>query len=113
MIFGEIAGESCQAMAALFLGDVAQALEHSRRSVSLLDQHGVTEVIEEEVLYHHARVLQAAHEEEDAVSYLRKAHAEVMRKANRINAPALRESFLSNVPLNREILAAWPEGDVS
>ncbi len=102
LIFGQIVGESYQAMAQLGLGNLEDAVRHSHQAVSLLEEHGASEVVEEEIFFNHSQVLKSVE-----LFYLKRSHDEMMRKANRINNPEMRSSFLNRVGINREIARAW------
>jgi len=97
---------SNQAMAHLALGRLAQALSLSEQAVALAGQASA-EDFSQELLFNHARVLRANGQTEAARRYLDQAHAELMNKAARIRDPRLKRSFLENVHVNREILAAF------
>jgi predicted ATPase len=105
--FGQIVGRSYQAMAHSMLGDKARALEESRAAIALLESHGNTEALPEEIYYNHYSIMLAQGAPEEALSWLSKAHDVIAAKGSKITNPAFRESFFTNVPLNREILAAW------
>ncbi len=107
LVFGTIAGRSYQALAELGLGQPAEAAKDSLAAVQLLEAHGAAEISPEEIFFNHYLVLQAAGEIDKARDYLQKAYDEMTAKANKIQDPALRESFLGRVPINREIGAAW------
>jgi adenylate cyclase len=107
LIFGQISGASNQAMAHLRLNDTASAKEHSQRAIALLERHGATEVIEEEIFFNHAEILKEARETEESKQFLKKAYDEVMNKANRINDQIIRKSFLERVRVNRAIINAF------
>lgn len=100
---GEMMALSLQARALLALGRVDAAWEASQAAVELLEVHRVAEGDEPSVYYHHARVLRAQGRATEAAVYLTRAQAEVEAKAARIADADLRQSFLENVPINREI----------
>jgi ferric-dicitrate binding protein FerR (iron transport regulator) len=50
----------------------------------------------------------AGHQEE-AARYLDEAYAWVIRKAEKLQSPEARESFLTKVSENREIISAWEQ----
>jgi predicted ATPase len=110
LVFGQIAGASNQARAYLRLSDPASAKEHSQRAISLLERHGAAEVLEEEIFFNHAEILNESGETEEGKGYLKKAYDEVIDKANRINDQIIRKSFLENVRLNRAIISAYRAG---
>ncbi|HEX2488740.1 MAG TPA: tetratricopeptide repeat protein [Blastocatellia bacterium] len=110
LVFGQIAGASNLARAYLRLGDPASAKEHSQWAIALLERHGAAEVLEEEIFFNHAEILNVSGETEDAKEYLKRAYDEVIDKANRINDQIIRNSFLENVRVNRAIITAYRAG---
>ncbi len=107
LIYGEILGYTYQAMALMAIGRSQEALEASSKAVTLLEAHGSSEVLREEILYDHSLALQALGKSEEARRYLEFAFAEIQRKADKIQSPEMRLSFLHNVPLNRTIIQQW------
>jgi hypothetical protein len=65
---------------------------------------GKIEGPEEAVLYVRARTLQALGQEEEASALLEQARVTIRAKAEKIEDPKLREEFLNEIPLNREIM---------
>ncbi len=110
LIFGQIAGASNQARAYLSLGDSESANEHSQRALAFLERHGAAEVLEEEIFFNHAEILNQSGETEEAKKYFKMAYDETMNKANRINDQIIRKSFLENVRVNRAIIGAFRAG---
>jgi len=110
LVFGQIIGHSYQAMARLALGDGAQASKESRTAVALLEAHGDTEALPEEIYCNHSSILLALGEADEARGWLKRAHDVIVTKAAKIRDLAFRESFLANVPLNRKIIVAWKAG---
>ena len=55
----------------------------------------------------HARVLRALGRGDEADGYLRRAYERVMLVASKLHDEGLRQSWLENVPDNREIVAEW------
>lgn len=110
LVFGQIVGESYQAMACLNLGNMVEAMQHSEKAVTVLEQRGVAEVLEEEIYFNNAKILHAAGNDLEADRYLKKAHAELMEKADKITNAMMRDSFLENVLLNRELVATLKNG---
>jgi adenylate cyclase len=107
LIYGEITGNSYQAMALRTLGLFPEMLAASTKAVALLEAHGSSEVLREEILYNHSLALQALANAEEARSYLERAFDEIQRKADKIQSPEMRLSFLYNVRLNRTIIQQW------
>jgi tetratricopeptide (TPR) repeat protein len=86
----------------LLLGDVGEALKHSAEAV----QRAARLPIEpESVLFVHSRVLRAAGQVTEANEHLRRAYQRVMLVANKTQDETLRQGWLENVWINREILA--------
>ena len=107
LIYGEVVGYSYQAMALLAMGRLQEALEASSKAVTLLEAHGSSEVLREEILYNHSLALQNVGQTDEARKYLELAFAEIQRKADKIQSPEMRQSFLQNVHLNRTIIQQW------
>jgi tetratricopeptide (TPR) repeat protein len=107
LIYGEVVGYSYQAMALLALGQAQEALEASHKAVTLLDAHGSSEVVKEEILYNHSLTLQSVGQIDEARHYLEQAFDEIQRKANKIQSSEMRLCFLQNVRLNRTIMQQW------
>lgn len=98
-------------MAHLALGDKNQAMEESQTAVALLEGHGATEALSEEIYYNHSLIMQAQGEAEEARRWLKKAHDVIVANGNKIRDPIFRASFFSQIPLNREIVSARQAGD--
>lgn len=100
-----------QGRAHLGRGESALALECSTHAIRLLEEqhgliHGLTSPAER-IYFVHSQILQANQRTDAARAYLQKAYEELCRVAGAIQEGALRESFLQNVPINRQIIAAW------
>lgn len=111
LVYGEVVGYSYQAQALLALdgGRSQDALEASTRAVTLLEAHGTSEVLREEIFYNHFLILQQLEKEDEAAEYLNFAFAEIQRKAAKIQSPEMRLSFLQNIRLNRNVTQQWNE----
>jgi len=97
---------SGQALTFLEQRKLSKALRRSSRAVTLIQAlEGGRE--DPTVHYHHFRVLRARGRVKEAKQQLKQAYEEIMRRAKRIRDPKRRESFLSNVNSNREIIEAW------
>lgn len=96
---------------ALRKGCVRAALEASQRAMDLYSATGYLQIIEctsEEVHYRHSRALAAAGRLEAAHDELRWAHEQMMRKYDLIPADSpFRRTYLENIPLHRDIRAAY------
>jgi predicted ATPase len=90
----------------LRLGQKARALTFSQRAIELLETSGEY-AYHQRVCFVHHLALQANDHHAKAKKYLQKAHEELLRRAQSIRDRALRESFLSRVGRNREIIATW------
>ena len=103
----DIAICSLLARVALAEGRAADAVEPSTKAVTELAERGgaVPTVRSEEILWTHARVLEATGSA-DAADYRAQAAAVVRAKAGSLTDDAQRESFLTRVRLSRDILAA-------
>lgn len=106
-----LAPESGRALAQERENHLREALESSQAAVQLYQAFRFVRPIEcvsEEILYRHSRVLGANGYPTEAADYLRRAHDEMMRKHALIPAESrFRDSFLENIPLHREIRAAF------
>ena len=102
----QIRALSNRAMAHLALGDPAEALSLSEQAVALARETSAQD-FSPEMLFYHAQVLHANGCAEEAQRYLDEAHADLVAKAEKIRDPDLKQSFLKNVRINREILAAF------
>jgi hypothetical protein len=103
----EIAICSLLARVALAEGRAADAVEPSTRAVTELSERGgaVPTVRSEEILWTHARVLEATGSA-DAADYRAQAAAVVRAKAGSLTDDAQRESFMTRVRVSRDVLAA-------
>jgi tetratricopeptide (TPR) repeat protein len=92
----------------LDLGDFEQALTCSTEVAGMLDKLPVLNW-PEQILFTHARALQAVGRDAEAGEYLRRAYNRVMLIADSLDDETLRRSLLENVRQNRAIVAAWEE----
>ena len=92
----------------LSAGDIPKALSQAEQALSILDECGGEgpefSLRDYFVCY---QVLTASGETERAQAALRSAYDLVMARAGKITDPALRQSYLERVAINREILAAY------
>ena len=79
------------------------AEEASAEAMHKLSMRGKIEGPEEAVLFVRARTLKALGREEEASQILKQAQETIREKAEKIEDPDVRESFL-NIPLNRDAL---------
>ncbi|WP_308013803.1 AAA family ATPase [Streptantibioticus parmotrematis] len=112
MVRSEIAGLCLSGQVRAAQGDIPAAARYARDSVALLDQTGDMPALRsEEVLYHAARALHADGSRAEARELIRRARLKVTGKADSIDDPALRRSFLEEIPLNRAIMLGEQEGE--
>lgn len=93
-------------------GNLAHAQRISERAIALLEGGGPElEGLEhpEEVHYARFQVLRAGGRSEEALAHLERAYQVITRRAAGLSDPSLRESFLAQVPLNREIVRAYEQ----
>jgi len=94
------------------LGRMEEALDYSSRAIELLESGRSCEY-PQAVYFHHAKLLLAHGLEDESARFLRKAHDEVMERADGIKDPEMRKSFLQNVQVNREIVEEWERTSTS
>jgi tetratricopeptide (TPR) repeat protein len=107
----EIAAGALRARIALLEGRADVAVELSTQAVQVLDDHkgAVPAVRSEEILFTHARALEAAGNAESARDAYARAARIVRDKAESLASyPEQRDTFLTRVWLTREVLAAAP-----
>jgi tetratricopeptide (TPR) repeat protein len=87
---------------------IDEAVFHALGAVELLDRLGTQESYEMEILLvtHHA--LRAAGRLSDAAAMLGRAQQALRRRADQISDPAVRTSFIQQVPLNRRAMECSP-----
>ena len=90
------------------LGERSTALAYVQRALSILNYAVQSDYTHHE-LYTCSRILVASGEHALAQSTLKSAHAVLISKANRISSMPMRNSFFTNVTLNRRILEAFQE----
>jgi tetratricopeptide (TPR) repeat protein len=90
----------------LALGEVEQALESSNRAMRGVEVQSEGFWMEQRYLTH-ARVLHALGRDDEAGGCLQHAYDRVMLVASKIQDAELHQSWLENVPDNREIVAEW------
>jgi predicted ATPase len=88
----------------LALGQNDAALASSTAAV---EQAARLPIESEAVFLAHSRALQAAGREAESDDYLRRAYQRVMLVAEKTQDDALRQGWLENVRVNREIMADW------
>jgi tetratricopeptide (TPR) repeat protein len=100
------AGYDVGARLHLALGDIEQAEECSQRAVDLAEEPAARRY-PEEVWHTRSRILRAKGHVAEADGYLRRAYDRVMLVVSKTTDPELKQSWLENVPDNREIVAEW------
>lgn len=89
------------------------ALGASQAALNIYDQFGFVQIVEcssEEIFYRHSEILLLHGRSDAAQSYLRKAHAEIMRKYALIpEDSAFRDTYLENIALHCDIRTAYAE----
>jgi len=97
---------SLAARLCLLLGQAEQALAHSTEAIRI--SGGVaSEYLSESYLYSHAQALKANDQTVAAQDYLQRAHQRVMQVADQTQDATLRQSWLENIPTNRDIIKNW------
>ncbi|MBI3660644.1 tetratricopeptide repeat protein [Candidatus Acetothermia bacterium] len=94
---------SDQSATYLKMGKMKKAVTCSRQSLKLLKQTRRSPHAPK-LLFSHFQALHAAAQKDEALKSLYRAYRALMRRAKRINNPEFRQSFLENVPVNREII---------
>jgi tetratricopeptide (TPR) repeat protein len=92
-------------------GDVPAALDDAQSAKGLLDEIGVLDEGESLVRLVWAEALHAGGRADEAQEAIADARDRLMTRAERIRDPALRKSFLENVPENAktlELATSWP-----
>jgi predicted ATPase/DNA-binding SARP family transcriptional activator/transposase-like protein len=101
--FEEMQTLSDQSATYLKMRKVEKAVACANQSLQLLKQtsrspHAPT------LLFRHFQALHAARRREEALRSLHRAHKALMRRAKRIQKQEFRQSFLTNVPIHRQIV---------
>jgi len=87
-------------------GRVGEALAHAREAQAALDSLGSIADGDGYARLVHARVLLAAGERTEGLAALAAAHAHLLARAETIEDPSLRQSFLAGVPEHAETITA-------
>lgn len=96
------------AAAYLALEDANRALDCARQALAILEEcKGEGPEFPQQDYFLCYQVLQARGQAQAARDALRSAYSLVMASAEKIADPALRQSFLAKVPINREIVQEW------
>lgn len=106
----QLLGHHLQAQSLFDMRDVQKALQSSQRAVTQLEQLNYyiesPQISTAQIYYTHSRVALAMGQKDTAHTYLKKAYGEVLRRADLMADESLRRSYLQNVPVNQEIVAA-------
>jgi hypothetical protein len=106
MVRSEIAALSLRGRIHLRRANTTAARSFTQEALRVLEEVGDMPALRtEEVLFHAAEASYADGDQAEAYELLERARAVVSRKAGRLEDPALRRSFLEDVPLNRWIFA--------
>ncbi len=87
-------------------GDLARAVALSTQALAEMDARPEGPLILE-VCWHHYQIMAAAGEAETARQALDRAYTEVQMQCATLPDPAWQRSFVQEVPLHRQIMAAW------
>lgn len=99
-------GAALLGQVALTLNDLSLAEACARHALKFIDQHDTQGIEHPAMVYLSCyRIWQAAEKFERARMALAKGQVYVTAQADRINDPQLRQSYLKEIPENREILA--------
>ena len=100
------AARSFWALSQHALGNLERAVCLSTQAVTELEATPGGEHIQD-IYLHHWHILRAAGRGEEARAALEKAYRSVQAQAKTLPDPEWRHDFLTKVPVNREIMAAW------
>ncbi len=88
------------------LGDLATAAHLSRQAMAEMEsQPEVTPSLD--VYWHHYQIMAAAGDPEAARAALERAYAQVQARYATLTDPAWQRGYIEDVPLHRQIVAAW------
>lgn len=92
----------------LRMGEAERALRDSENAVQYIESERDKDGLPE-VFFYHYRVLSALGRNEEAETFLQQAYETVMEISELIQEKDHKESFLTNVQLNRQIVSAWTQ----
>lgn len=98
------------ALACLHLGQMEEALQLSAQAVATMLEWEDSGPYSKEVYFRHYQAVAMAEGTEAAHPELERAFRHLMEQAGHIEDPQLRRSFLEEIPVHREILAAYESG---
>jgi hypothetical protein len=101
-------GMDVRARLHLALGRAEEAWHDSSQAMQLLESHPWLPMPQTH-LHTHFLALRALDRKEEALDHLRRARDRVMFVADKLADERLRQSWLQNVRMNREILEDWSE----
>jgi|GEM_PF-1826305 len=93
-----------QGLAHLGLGNLAEALDCTRRAVLILAHGALDSDVVSEIYYAHAVVLNAHGMEEQAKNYLVRAYENLLRYAEQLEDEAARRAFFARGPMVRRLM---------
>ena len=101
---------STLAAAYLATPDLAASLDYVEQTLAILDEcNGEGPEFPQRDYFISFQVFKAAQQEQHANAALKSAYELVMKRANKITDDELRQSFLENVAVNREIVLAYEQ----
>ncbi len=96
------------AQVALARGDTARALEHGERVLAWLETRGTSGVESpSKAFWGVVQFFASAGQAERTVEVLRMAYDDLLKRADAIHSPALRQQFFDGDPYNRRLMAAF------
>jgi len=102
-------GHHLRATGLFELRDIQEAWDSSQQATAQLEQINTIESPQFSpagIYYWHSRIAGALGQQDTSLSYLKKAYADLLRKADLIADEQVRWNFLNNIVLNEEIVAA-------
>ncbi len=97
-----------QARLLLALGKAEEALEYTTETVQLISEPLSPGIIGH-FFYTHSRALELAGRADEARANLEKAYADVIKLANKLSDDSLKQSWLTNIRYNHEIIEKWQQ----
>lgn len=86
------------------IGNVEQALEFSESALQLMKEVKTVTGGEQDILYHHAKILRLNKKASEAAAYISQAHDVLLARAQTITESELYRSYLENVRLHSDII---------
>lgn len=88
------------------LGDLATAVRLSRQAMAEMESQP-EDTPSLDVYWHHYQIMTAAGEPEAAYAALQRAYAELQKRYATLTDPVWQRGYIEDVPLHRQIVAAW------